>query len=965
MSVSPRSPFQRHQTAAHQHLAGLDPEVFSAFKVGQRVMTRDGLPGVVEAVLDGPYPSTEAYEVVLDGGMGGGTYGPSDLTSMGEKISATASLDDEDEEGSTAHVASEDYPELADILVRRPPLEDSIAVSASLHLAEWVVVDSGGNVVESGFSDSFTAADARDEHIAADGGTYNVEQRTSDTSAFQDTFSGDGPEGDLLDIEDYPSATFASVTPVTITSGVLDRVVDKINDHMPDSVRDDGKGRWSYDWCRYRREEHCFFPKDINYEASKQAGYIVWIPVDRGFCMRSDWNAQKACPVGEPGPHSGDPNALVDATIPWEEGGFREAALASDDKAIVQEAVSDDTFRFHFTAAWSDIQEKAKRIRSEGGVRILSVTDDQVTGDVQGDEGVYQTTLIREPGKQAVAMWECGCPWATYSWARSGRWKKYEGRMCSHALALNYEIQARGWRGGEVHEDPEAPEWDTGAKVPGDRELPAEWQRGKPRAASVVAMAPIKADPSIEEIVAWYAAHAKEEEPRLTKIIGDLAGHNGGKTEGLQFRFKKPEKIQEKIHRKHLTSGDPRMWIDDALRYTVVFHPAIYSAQVQDTLYGLQEAGYRIIEESNTWPKGDSYSDLQYVIETPSGLHAEIQFHTGESLELKQRTLHKMYEEFRDSRTPLRRKQQLFDLMAKFWDKVQIPKDVLEFPVLRMYPRPASLDPSLRRSLASAIKEARSGGVLVRVRGRILELLALLPGGKVKVEGDQVVPANQVVHPKYDPRKGLDYKPPFPLHSSIHEADITFTDEGLYEMLGELALPPWDDQHGGYLGGDLDCAPMAEHIQERVEQTRIAQADTEAMLHDEPEPALPTAVGAEEPDDIDAMVRQALGVNASLTGQSAAPLAPGLAWLMDGAQGPQAAADSSDIAAAAAAFLDTGKVPEPGLQATAARTFSPAEQMQIINEGKGVRAGNLDLLEIQGTHYEAIASLDDDDDNLW
>ena len=201
MSVSPRSPFQRHQTAAHQHLAGLDPEVFSAFKVGQRVMTRDGLPGVVEAVLDGPYPSTEAYEVVLDGGMGGGTYGPSDLTSMGEKISATASLDDEDEEGSTAHVASEDYPELTDILVRRPPLEDSIAVSASLHLAEWVVVDSGGNVVESGFSDSFTAADARDEHIAADGGTYNVEQRTSDTSAFQDTFSGDGPEGDLLDID--------------------------------------------------------------------------------------------------------------------------------------------------------------------------------------------------------------------------------------------------------------------------------------------------------------------------------------------------------------------------------------------------------------------------------------------------------------------------------------------------------------------------------------------------------------------------------------------------------------------------------------------------------------------------------------------------------------------------------------------------------------------------------------------
>lgn len=104
----------------------------------------------------------------------------------------------------------------------------------------------------------------------------------------------------------------------------LDAIADTINDHLPESVRDDGQGRWSYDWCRFRREEHCYYPQEINWAASKQAGYIVWIPVDRGFCMRSKWDDQKACPVGEPGPHSGDPNALVDATIPWEDGGFRQ-----------------------------------------------------------------------------------------------------------------------------------------------------------------------------------------------------------------------------------------------------------------------------------------------------------------------------------------------------------------------------------------------------------------------------------------------------------------------------------------------------------------------------------------------------------------------------------------------------------------------------------------------------------------
>ena len=887
MSVSRRSPFQRHETVAHQHLAGLDPEVQWDFRPGQRVMTRDGLPGVVTAVLDGPYPSTEIYEVELDGGMGGGSYGTSDLSALADGISSTASAD--------GHVASEDYPELEDILVRRPPLEDAIAVLAGM--GEWSVVDIKGNEVEGPFQDAFSAADARDERQATDGGTYSVERRTSDTSAFEDTFTSDEPTGDLS-IEDYDMATFSSVTPVMVRSaGVLDTVVDHINDRLPESVREDSQGRWSYDWCRFRRDEHCWFPQTINWAASKEAGYIVWNPVDRGFCSRSKWDEQKACPVGEPGPHSGDPNALVDATIPWEEGGFRQSSLAGDPYAIeiIKAAVADDDFRFHFLSGWSDIQNKAKRIRSEGGVRIISVTDDQVTGDVKGDNGVYQTTLIREPGKQAIAMWECGCNWATYSWGRSGRWKKYEGRMCSHALALNYEVQARGWQGGTVTEDPKAPKWDQDPKVPGDRERPGDWQVGSPRAAAKTGMAAIKANPTIEDIVGWYQAQARREEPHLTHVIEQIAVHNGGKAEGLRFRFKSPDKIEEKIHRKGYSDGDPRLWITDSLRYTIVFHPAIYSAQVQDALYGIEEAGYQIVEESNTWPRGDSYSDLQYVIATPSGMRAELQFHTEESLELKERTLHKMYEEFRDSRTPLRRKQELYDIMARYWDKVEIPDDVLGFPVLRTYPRPASLDPSLRRSLAAVIREAQADTPLGKLRGRIVHLLALLPGGKVRIETGDEVPASQIVHPSYDPRLGL---------------------------------------------------------------SATSAVEQEAILHDEPEDALPQTFGSGE--DIDTIVQHAIGVNASMSGQPG-PSMPGLEWLMQGS----GTSDSSDIAAAASAFLETGELPQGGLSTTAGKSFTPAEQRTLINEGEGVVASNLSDLDITGTHYEALEASLANDEMLW
>lgn len=1047
----------QHDTAGTRRVAGVDAESQWDFKPGQPVMTCDGIPGRVQAVQDGPVGGTEIYEVVLEAGLGGGSYSSSELSPLPGSQRTAATAVTIQVEGDEQHIASEDYPELSDILVDRPPLEDAIAVLSGRRLANWVVLDAQGHQTDGPFNDSIEASDARDEREAADGASYSIRNMGDPNSAFQDTFTSDGPNGDF-DTEDYPMASFTT-TSVAIRpqAGALDWAADKLNEKLPESVQDDGNGRWSYDWCRYRREEHCFYPKDINWAASKEAGYIVWNPVDRGFCMRSKWEDQKACEVGEPGPHSGEPNALVDATIPWEDGGFRQAStqLGDPEQQILKAALADDGFRFHFIAGWTDIQAKAKRIRQEGGVRIISVTDLQVTGEVKGDEGVYQTSLMREPGKFAIAMWECGCNWATYSWGRSGRWKKYEGRMCSHALALNYEVQAEEWGGGKVTEQATAPAWSKDVKVPGDRDTPKPWQVGKPRVAAFkLAMAPIKANPSMEEIVNWYVQQAQQEEPKLTRLISDMATHNGGKPDGLEYRFKKPNKIREKFERKGfdpMRSGDPRDFLDDALRYTIVYHPAIYSAQVQDTLYGLEEAGYHIIEESNTWPRGDTYSDLKYVFEAPSGLHAELQFHTDESLELKQRTLHLLYEEFREASTPLARKQELYDIMASYWEKVEIPPDVLNFPKLRSYPRPASLDPSLRRSLASSIREAK-GDLVARVRGQIKEILALLPGGLVKVKGDVAVPAVEVVHPKYDPRAGLnftgslqtqawtepgtkeydahtelnnavrdgkkkkpskcskcgkggringhhhDYSKPLDVkwlcdschqtehakESSLHEAAllqvtgakeaeaITIDSEDLYGMLGEFALPPWTDADGTQLGGEIDCAEIAEDLIERVEQTRIAASEPEtdlfgeATLHDEPEPALPTTDGSAGGDEIDQMVAQAAGVNASLSGQMIAPTAStGLEWLMDGGGAPGAAQDSADIASAAAQFLATGKVPEPGIQAEAGKRFSHGEQMQIINEGEGVMASNLGDLDIRGTHYEAIQAGFDHDEELW
>jgi 8-oxo-dGTP pyrophosphatase MutT (NUDIX family) len=120
---------------------------------------------------------------------------------------------------------------------------------------------------------------------------------------------------------------------------------------------------------------------------------------------------------------------------------------------------TDPELHWHVTASWSDVRQKARRIRSEGGVRVIVANADRVVAHVRGDAEVYETEINRVPGRRQVAHWACACAWAAYSWGRTGRWRRFEGRMCSHALATQYEAQARGMFGREVQVDTAQPHW--------------------------------------------------------------------------------------------------------------------------------------------------------------------------------------------------------------------------------------------------------------------------------------------------------------------------------------------------------------------------------------------------------------------------------------------------------------------------------------------------------------------------
>lgn len=203
---------------------------------------------------------------------------------------------------------------------------------------------------------------------------------------------------------------------------------------------------------------NCFLPFDLDHKATEKAGYDVWIPVDRGLCVRETHEAQGACPVSEPGPESGERVFYPKATRSWAEGGQRQSSLASE-------------------SAWTDVRDKATRVRRDGQVRIIAYTGNSITAEVKGDSNIYTTTLTRVPGTKQTAMWHCTCPWNTYAWARSGRWKNLEGRMCSHALALIFEAQSQEMFGGQISEMSATPIWRTTEPVEEPTKLPpAPWR---------------------------------------------------------------------------------------------------------------------------------------------------------------------------------------------------------------------------------------------------------------------------------------------------------------------------------------------------------------------------------------------------------------------------------------------------------------------------------------------------------
>ncbi|MGP1376827.1 MAG: hypothetical protein ACTTKS_04595 [Bulleidia sp.] len=79
---------------------------------------------------------------------------------------------------------------------------------------------------------------------------------------------------------------------------------------------------------------------------------------------------------------------------------------------------------------------------------------------------------------------------------------------------------------------------------------------------------------------------------------------------------------------------------------------------------------------TNTFTKANtSYKGINTLIESKDGYVFELQFHTPQSLEVKEMN-HKLYEEARLRDTPPERKRELLDMMSKNADVIEAPNEI-------------------------------------------------------------------------------------------------------------------------------------------------------------------------------------------------------------------------------------------------------------------------------------------------
>jgi hypothetical protein len=163
-----------------------------------------------------------------------------------------------------------------------------------------------------------------------------------------------------------------------------------------------------------------------------------------------------------------------------------------------------------------------------------------------------------------------------------------------------------------------------------------------------------------KQVAAARVKQAEIAEPKLTALTGKLAKKHGGEQAGLDFKIKGEGSMARKIEADvresggSLTPAKAAEQLFDANRYTTVFPAEHYAKGAQGTLEDLRADGHTVNVKNYWLNDRNPYQGVNVQVTTTAGDRFELQFHTADSLDVKEGALHTLYEEARVSTDPAR-----------------------------------------------------------------------------------------------------------------------------------------------------------------------------------------------------------------------------------------------------------------------------------------------------------------------
>lgn len=181
---------------------------------------------------------------------------------------------------------------------------------------------------------------------------------------------------------------------------------------------------------------------------------------------------------------------------------------------------------------------------------------------------------------------------------------------------------------------------------------------------------------AVDEVVSGVQNRAKNAEPAITNTMKLIADKVNADLSGLEFRLKGADSLKRKVITNAVNdfNGDIRLAADnisDAIRYTIKQNPKQYMETVNSAVAMLEKMGYKA-RVKNYWDMESSYRGVNVALTSPTGEKVELQFHTPESLKVKD-VIHKMYEKYRTLNSNSAEALLLYKKMKEISDKLKTP----------------------------------------------------------------------------------------------------------------------------------------------------------------------------------------------------------------------------------------------------------------------------------------------------